>query len=182
MAFSRSSSKLPIFLALASYLFIQETIGELVCEVLPKEICAFAIASSGKRCVLEYHVKERGKREYECRTTDVMVESMSEYIEDDECVEVCGVERNMVGISSDALLDSRFIGNLCSRVCSQNCPNIIDLYFNLAHGEGVFLPELCEKQRSNPERAMVEVMSSGTVTVLVSEEKTMLDAPAPPPA
>ncbi|KAB1224283.1 hypothetical protein CJ030_MR2G000915 [Morella rubra] len=44
MAFS---SKLPLVLFFLSSLFLHAAIAELVCEDLPKSICAFSIASSG---------------------------------------------------------------------------------------------------------------------------------------
>ncbi|GAB2298806.1 hypothetical protein Dimus_032884 [Dionaea muscipula] len=179
-----SSSRFTFFFFASSLLIIQATLGELVCEELAKDECAFAIDSAGKRCVLEYYVKKRGKTEYQCRTSEVVVEGMSEYIETDDCVQACGVDRNMVGISSDALLDPRFTAKLCSPSCSQNCPNILDLSFNLAAGEGVFLPDLCEKQRSNPRRAMAELLSSGAASGPVAEDKSLVnvDPPAAAPA
>ncbi|KAL9250272.1 hypothetical protein AKJ16_DCAP04610 [Drosera capensis] len=176
------SSKLMFLVFIASSLFIQATLGELVCEDLPTDVCAFAIASSRKRCVLENYMKKRGKTEYQCRTSEVVVDSMSEHIETDKCVQACGADRNMVGISSDALLDPSFTAKLCSLDCYENCPNIVDLYFNLAAGEGVFLPDLCEKQRSNPRRAMVELVSSGAAPGPISVEKVFVDAPAAAPA
>jgi len=136
-------------------------VAELVCEDLPKGVCAFSIASSGKRCLLETSVAGDGSVEYQCRTSEVVVERMAEYIETDQCVQACGVDRNSVGISSDALLEPQFTAKLCSPACYQKCPNIVDLYFNLAAGEGVFLPELCERQRSSPHRIMSELLSSG---------------------
>ncbi|CAI9759144.1 unnamed protein product [Fraxinus pennsylvanica] len=45
--------------------------------------------------------------------------------------------------------------------CYQNCPNIVDLYYNLALGEGAFLPDLCKSQRINSHRSMVQIQSSG---------------------
>lgn len=109
-----------------------------MCEELPKEVCAFSIASSGKRCVLETErPADSGTVEYQCRTSEVVVENMSEYIERDECVKACGVDRRSVGISSDALLDPRFTAKLCASPCYNHCPNIVDLYFNLAAGEGI---------------------------------------------
>jgi hypothetical protein len=111
-------------------------IAELVCEDLPKDVCAFSIASSGKRCLLETSVAGDGSVEYQCRTSEVVVERMAEYIETDQCVKACGVDRNSVGISSDALLEPQFTAKLCSPACYQKCPNIVDLYFNLAAGEG----------------------------------------------
>merc|ERR1711915_955304 len=143
-AMAAFSSKLPLVLFLSS-LFLHAAFAELVCEDLPKDVCAFSIASSGKRCLLETSVAGDGSVEYQCRTSEVLV------------------ERNMVGISSDALLEPQFTAKLCSPACYQECPNVIDLYFNLAAGEGVFLPDLCERQRSNPHRAMGELLSSGVV-------------------
>ncbi|XP_030926055.1 uncharacterized protein LOC115952863 [Quercus lobata] len=154
------SSKLSLVLFLSS-LFLHAALAELVCEDLPKGVCAFSIASSGKRCLLETSVAGDGSVEYQCRTSEVVVERMAEYIETDQCVQACGVDRNSVGISSDALLEAQFTAKLCSPACYQKCPNIVDLYFNLAAGEGVFLPELCERQRSSPHRIMSELLSSG---------------------
>lgn len=111
-------------------------LGEIICEELPNDKCAFSIASSGKRCLLEKYARENGEMEYQCRTSEVIVERMSEYIETDQCVSACGVDRSSVGISSDSLLEPQFTAKLCSSNCYHNCPNIIDLYFNLAAGEG----------------------------------------------
>ena len=115
---------------------IHELAAEVVCEELPKDACAFSIASSGKRCLLETARAADGGVEYQCRTSEVVVERMAEYIETDQCVEACGVDRKFVGISSDALLEPQFTDKLCSPACYQKCPNIVDLYFNLAAGEG----------------------------------------------
>ncbi|KAE8690431.1 laccase-7 [Hibiscus syriacus] len=130
---------------------------------------------------------ERRKVEYQCRKSEVVVERMTEYIETDKCVGACGADRNSVGISSDALLDSQFTAKLCSTACYQKCPNIVDLYFNLAAAEGVFLPDLCNAQRSNPRRrrSMVELIaSSGAAPGPVSSQATAsfaVEAPAPAP-
>lgn len=111
-------------------------LGEVICEDLPTDICSFSVASSGKRCLLENYAAKDGKVGYQCRTSEVVVERMAEYIETDECVSACGVDRNSVGISSDSLLEPQSTAKLCSPSCYQNCPNIVDLYFNLADGEG----------------------------------------------
>jgi hypothetical protein len=110
--------------------------AEMVCEDLPKEVCTFSVASSGKRCLLETEKGVNGEIEYQCRTSEVMVERMAEYIETDQCVEACGVDRSSVGISSDAFFEPQFTGKLCSPACYEKCPNIVDLFFNLAAGEG----------------------------------------------
>lgn len=86
--------------------------------------------------MLETERAAAGGVEYQCRTSEVVVERMAEYIETDQCVEACGVDRKFVGISSDALLEPQFTAKLCSPACYQKCPNIVDLYFNLAAGEG----------------------------------------------
>ncbi|KAF7142432.1 hypothetical protein RHSIM_Rhsim05G0202400 [Rhododendron simsii] len=157
--------------------------GEVICEDLPTDICSFSVASSGKRCLLENYAAKDGKVGYQCRTSEVVVERMAEYIETDECVSACGVDRNSVGISSDSLLEPQSTAKLCSPSCYQNCPNIVDLYFNLADGEGVFLPDLCQKQRTNPRRAMIELLSSGAAPGPVSIESDHLThVPAPSPA
>ncbi|GJT58529.1 putative PAR1 protein [Tanacetum coccineum] len=49
----------------------------------------------------------------------------------------CGLNRNVLGISSDSLLESKFTQKLCSTQCYNGCPNIVDLYFNLAAGEEI---------------------------------------------
>ncbi|KAJ1419859.1 hypothetical protein SESBI_14838 [Sesbania bispinosa] len=175
------SSNFPFVLFFCS-LLIHASLAEIVCEELQKDVCAFSIASSGKRCLLETSKAADGGVEYQCRTSEVVVERMAEYIETDQCVNACGVDRNSVGISSDALLEPQFTAKLCSPACYQKCPNIVDLYFNLAAGEGVFLPDLCQKQRTNPRRAMVELMSSGVApgpVSDVSEDIKAALAPAP---
>lgn len=112
--------------------------GEITCEELLKDVCAFSISSSGKRCLLENLETKKGV-EYQCRTSDVVVHGMSEHIETDSCVNACGVDRRTVGISSDSLLDPQLTAKLCSPDCYHKCPNIIDLYFNLAAGEGTVM-------------------------------------------
>ncbi|URE08954.1 PAR1 protein [Musa troglodytarum] len=107
------------------------------------------------------HPERGGRTDYQCRTSEAVVERMSDWIETDECVRACGVSRDSVGISSDSLMESDFAQKLCSQPCKRNCPNIVDLYFNLAAGEGVFLPDLCEAQQVNPRRSMAQILSSG---------------------
>lgn len=113
-----------------------EAAAGVICEDLSNDECAFAISSSSKRCVLESYQHSGAPTEYKCRTSEVGVPKMANYIESDECIGICGVSRDVVGISSDALLDLDFGDRLCSPECFQNCPSIIDLYYNLAAGEG----------------------------------------------
>ncbi|XWS59903.1 hypothetical protein CRYUN_Cryun08bG0161800 [Craigia yunnanensis] len=174
--------KFSFFLFLSS-LFLHASIAEIICEDLPKDVCAFSISSSGKRCLLETAVEKDGNVEYQCRTSEVVVERMAEYIETDECVRACGVDRNSIGISSDSLLEPQFTAKLCAPACYQKCPNIVDLYFNLAAGEGVFLPDLCYAQRTNPRRTMFELLSSGAAAgpVTSEPESLVVEAPASSP-
>lgn len=79
----------------------------------------------------------KGSIRYQCSTSGVVVTNyMADWIETDECVSACGLDRNTVGISSDSLLERNFREKLCSTACYQGCPNIVDLYSNLSSGEG----------------------------------------------
>ncbi|XP_047336822.1 uncharacterized protein LOC124940354 [Impatiens glandulifera] len=160
-----SSNKLSMVLLLS--IFLQEIMGEMTCENLPVDVCAFSVASSGKRCLLENFKNGDGQMEFQCSSSEVVVPMMADHIESQSCIAACGVDRKTVGISSDALLEPQFTSMLCSKDCFFYCPNIVDLYFNLAAGEGVFLPDLCEKQRTNPHRAMLELSSSSAGQVAI---------------
>ncbi|XP_061354277.1 uncharacterized protein LOC133298905 [Gastrolobium bilobum] len=149
--------------ALALFVSVQGTLGGIECEHLSHDTCAFAVSSAGKRCVLEKHVKRTGEEAYTCKTSEIEADKLKDHIESDQCIKACGLDRKSFGISSDSLLESRFTQNLCSPQCYQSCPNIVDLYFNLAAGEGVFLPKLCEAEGANARRGMAEIKSSGSV-------------------
>ncbi|GJX82901.1 PAR1-like protein [Tanacetum coccineum] len=150
---------------------LQGSSGEIVCEDLPTEVCSFSIASSGKRCLLEntYENSNDGKTGYQCRTSEVVVERMSEYIETDECVKACGVDRNSVGISSDTLLEAKSGGeDLLLLLCYQNCPNI------------VYICRICWKRTNKtPTSTMIELLSSGAAAGPVGSENLVGAAPAP---
>ncbi|KAH9701546.1 PAR1 protein [Citrus sinensis] len=150
-----------IILFLAFCFFLQGVLGGIICEQLPKQLCSYSVSSSGKRCLLENFASSDGTVTYQCKTSEVIVDVVHDWIETEECTNACGVDRKSVGISSDSLLQPQFTAKLCSDACYQNCPNIVDLYFNLALGEGVYLPTLCEAQRTNPRRAMSDIKSSG---------------------
>ncbi|XWS48447.1 hypothetical protein CRYUN_Cryun13aG0077600 [Craigia yunnanensis] len=161
---SNYSLKTLAVLAIALFAFcLQAALGEITCEHLDQDTCAYAVSSTGKRCVLEKHVKRSGEEEYTCRTSEIEADKIKNCIETDQCVKACGLDRKSFGISSDSLLESRFTEMLCSPQCYNSCPNVIDLYFNLAAGEGVFLPKLCEAQGANARRGMAEIKSSGLV-------------------
>ncbi|KAI5652774.1 hypothetical protein M9H77_29961 [Catharanthus roseus] len=139
-------------------------INIISCENLNKDSCAFAVSSSGKRCVLEKKIRRSdGEEAYACRTSDIEADRLKDWIESDECIQSCGLDRHSLGISSDSLLESSFTHKLCSPSCYSTCPNILDLYFNLAAAEGVYLPKLCEVQGANARRGMTEIKSSGMV-------------------
>ncbi|XP_062152754.1 uncharacterized protein LOC133861069 [Alnus glutinosa] len=160
---SNISSKTLLVLLVALALSVQGTLGGIACEHLDQDTCAFAVSSSGKRCVLEKHVKRSGEEAYTCRTSEIVADKLKDLVETDQCIKACGLDRKTLGISSDSLLESLFTQKLCSPQCYQGCPNIVDLYFNLAAGEGVFLPKLCEAQEANLRRGMSEIRSSGFV-------------------
>ena len=111
-------------------------VGGITCENLNKDTCAYAVSSSGKRCVLEKHVRRSGEEAYVCRTSEIEADKVKDWVESDQCIEACGVDRKSLGISSDSLLECGFTHKLCSSQCYNSCPNIVDLYFNLAAGEG----------------------------------------------
>lgn len=111
--------------------------GEITCEKLDRSKCAFAVASSGLRCVLEKRARSGGEEEYSCRNSGVAAGGVAGWIETNECVEACGLDRDTVGISSDYIFNSRFTRRLCSSGCYHNCPNVVDLYNNVATGEGI---------------------------------------------
>ncbi|KAI4380046.1 hypothetical protein MLD38_006275 [Melastoma candidum] len=150
----RSIMALVVFIAMA---FLTEfASGYMTCEQLPLDRCSYAIASSGRRCVLEKYMSVDGSMQMECKTSPVTVGFMEEWIETEDCIKACGLDRKSLGISSDNLLGHGFIKTLCSRDCYQNCPNIADLYSNLALAEGGFLPDICLLER-NPKRMMKEL-------------------------
>ncbi|CAI8604470.1 unnamed protein product [Vicia faba] len=152
-----------VIVSLLISLALPSTLGGIECENLSMETCSFAVSSSSKRCVLEKHVKRTGEEAYTCRTSEIEADKLKDHIESDQCIKVCNLDRKSLGISSDSLLESRFTEKLCSPQCYKSCPNIVDLYFNLAAGEGVFLPKLCEVNGGNARRGMAELKSYGYV-------------------
>ncbi|BBN11425.1 hypothetical protein MPTK1_5g11780 [Marchantia polymorpha subsp. ruderalis] len=128
----------------------------LECEDLSIEDCAFAVSSTGARCVLEKSTLQNGETSAECQTSIIMAEKPLEWIETDECIKSCGLERVSYGLSTDALMEKGFTAKLCSAECQNNCPNIVDLYIKLAAGEGVYLPRLCTSQKSRSRRLIAD--------------------------
>lgn len=81
-------------------------------------------------------MKRTGEEAYTCRTSEIEADKLKDHIETEQCIKACGLDRKSLGISSDSLLESTFTQKLCSPHCYQCCPNVVDLYFNLAAGEG----------------------------------------------
>ncbi|XP_019179669.1 PREDICTED: uncharacterized protein LOC109174881 [Ipomoea nil] len=165
-----------VLLFACSTVSFQGVLADIICENLPTNVCAFSVSSFGKRCVLENSIKDGHKVEYQCKTTsEVLVGSNTgEYIETDKCVSACGVDRKSVGFSSDPLLEPTFIAKLCSPDCYHNCPNIVNLYFNLAAGEGAYLPDLCQRQQASLRRDMAQLQSD-------DDSSDVAPAPGPSP-
>ncbi|KAG5230672.1 hypothetical protein OIU76_022697 [Salix suchowensis] len=171
---------LSVVLALALSICVQGTLGEITCEHLDQDTCAYAISSSGQRCVLEKRLKRTGEEAYTCRTSEIEADRLRNWIESDQCIKACGLDRKSLGISSDSLLESRFAQQLCSPQCYDSCPNVVDLYFNLAAAEGVFLPVLCAAQEGNVRRGlMADIKSSGFVAPGPVNAVKYTYAPAP---
>ncbi|KAL8102001.1 hypothetical protein AgCh_033779 [Apium graveolens] len=164
-------------------ILLHGALGEIICNDLPNEMCSFSVSSSGKRCLLETYVtRDDDTVKFECKSSEVVVEDLANWIETDECISSCGVDRHSVGISSDSLLEPHFTAKLCSSACSQNCPNIVDLYNNLALAEGVFLADLCKVRRTMPRRAMSQLLSSGSAAGPVSAAQIQISAAQAPSA
>ncbi|XP_073025016.1 uncharacterized protein [Primulina eburnea] len=180
---SQKISKSSIIFALVSAFLVQGILANVECENLDKNWCSFAVSSSGRRCVLEKIVRRSGEEVYMCRTSEIEADKYKNLIETDECVNACGLDRNTLGISSDSFLESRFALKLCSDECYRKCPNVVDLHFNLAAGEGIYLPKLCKEQGANARRGMVEIKSSGFVAPGPDSPRlaphNFLSAPAP---
>lgn len=119
---------------------------QLECSMLPAEECAFAVSYTGNRCVLD---KALRSDHYTCETSNVKAgeDSPVEYVESNECVQACGVDRMTVGFSTDELTSHAFITKMCSRQCRNNCANLVDIYSNIIAGEGLTLSEFCGEQR-----------------------------------
>ncbi|PKU73752.1 uncharacterized protein LOC110099813 [Dendrobium catenatum] len=163
-------SKQFVCLFLSFALFVTVVLGRIICEQLDRSTCAFAVSSNGFRCLLEKHVRGVGLGEevYTCRTSSLKATVMAGWVETDACIATCSLERETVGISSDLLLDRRFLGRLCSPECFLNCPNIVDLYFSIAAGEGAFLPNLCRENGFRREISEKISYASGPVTTMSS--------------
>ncbi|CAI0403320.1 unnamed protein product, partial [Linum tenue] len=160
----------------------EETI--ITCEKLEQGACAYAVSSTGKRCVLEKRVKRGGQEEYNCRTSEIEADKLKNWVETDDCIKSCGLERKSLGISSDTLLKPGLTRHLCSAQCYDACPNVVDLYFNLAAGEGVSLPKLCAAQEGKGRRELTaDIKSSGGLLIAPGPIQAMryMVAPATPP-
>ncbi|KAJ0966680.1 hypothetical protein J5N97_023597 [Dioscorea zingiberensis] len=181
---SKNSMLLGIMLVLCATSTMAKNIE---CENMEVSKCAFAVSSTGFRCVLEKTLALRGRLEVQtCRTSTITADNFNGTVESDECIISCGLDRTSFGISSDSLLEPHFTDKLCSDECYHGCPNIIDLYFNLAAGEGVFLPKMCEAKRGSRRREMTEfrrtmVAVAGPETSLAASPWASMDSVAASP-
>ncbi|KAK9120617.1 hypothetical protein Syun_018234 [Stephania yunnanensis] len=93
------------------------------------------------RCVLvKYYaydyVESRTVTKFVCRSSGVFVPNMFNWVETQKCIKACGVERHSIGMSyAELLWQPKFMKSLCCPSCYYECPNIVDLFFNLAVGE-----------------------------------------------
>uniref|UniRef100_A0A0C9RJJ7 TSA: Wollemia nobilis Ref_Wollemi_Transcript_14508_971 transcribed RNA sequence n=1 Tax=Wollemia nobilis TaxID=56998 RepID=A0A0C9RJJ7_9CONI len=181
-----------IMLAVFAFTSLQSALGALKCEELPMEVCAFSVSSSGARCVLEKSIMRDGSAQYDCLTSEVVAEKIYEWIETQECMDACGLDRMQVGMSTDPLMESGFTKKLCSPECYNDYPNIVNLFFNLAAGEGLDLPRLCEAHKTGSRRMMAQVLASARPSMsaesvgfapapLSSEDVTAAPASSPSP-
>ncbi|KAI5054818.1 hypothetical protein GOP47_0029963 [Adiantum capillus-veneris] len=120
------------------------SLAHIVCEELGIYECAFAVASSGARCILETNISLENGVQFECKTSSVIVTPFADWIETAECLLLCGLDRLTIGISTDFVGDLGLQEMICSSMCQRNCPNIVDIFSNLAIGEGLNLQNLCK--------------------------------------
>ncbi|KAI5065981.1 hypothetical protein GOP47_0018605 [Adiantum capillus-veneris] len=144
-------------LCISSTLILSEALD---CEDLPVAKCAFAVSSTGARCMLEKTVRRDGMSEYKCETSSIVAERPTELIESDSCINSCGLQRVSVGFSTDTLLENEFVRKLCLSGCRSNCPNINDLYTKLAAGEGIHLHSMCNAVKERTRRHIIRAQAS----------------------
>ncbi|KAI5082230.1 hypothetical protein GOP47_0001973 [Adiantum capillus-veneris] len=189
MACSHSAGRIATFLFVGLLALIishvNPVLGAIECEELPIEDCAFAVSSSGARCVLEKVVKNNAAPQYKCQTSIIMAERPMEWIESEDCIRTCGLQRLSVGLSTDALLEREFTKRLCFSQCRSKCPNINDLYTKLAAEDGIYLPSLCDslkprvrKLGAEQKQDQSEPLSISKASTDVSAKKTVVDIPS----
>ncbi|KAI5063952.1 hypothetical protein GOP47_0020622 [Adiantum capillus-veneris] len=108
--------------------------SDVVCEDLPAEWCAYSISSMGARCVLVDHGEKDGDNTmqvYRCQTSSVETKVKGGWIEAEECIEACGLDRMTVGLFSQPAFDPRLF---CSSRCSRSCSHLHDLLRPLHEG------------------------------------------------
>ncbi|CAI0475489.1 unnamed protein product [Linum tenue] len=157
--------KMIAFFTLSSLLILNGALGDMMCEELPVELCAYSISDAGKRCVLENYLARKRMVKYQCKTSEVVMETMSGWIETEACINDCGLDRKAVGISSDYLLSPNFVAKLCSQPCFSYCPNILDLYSNLAQAEGMNLHDICNTGNGAPRRILYNQPKSSSAAI-----------------
>jgi hypothetical protein len=105
--------------------------ARVVCEQLLTELCAFAVSSASRRCVLENTQRHGRPTEYQCRTSGVA----GWWRPTPACARAASTahRRHLLRLAPRPARRRRA---LCSPACFQGCPNIVDLYSNLAAAEG----------------------------------------------
>ncbi|XP_059065714.1 uncharacterized protein LOC131857331 [Cryptomeria japonica] len=130
----------------------------LQCEELVIYNCAFAVSSTGNRCLLEKYAGEDGTIDLKCQTSKIMADTDTKpWIESEECINSCGLHKITVGLSTDALDDKKTLKKICSSFCQRSCTNIFHLFTNLAAEEGTDLQRLCKSKSWFTRKVVAEV-------------------------
>jgi hypothetical protein len=130
--------------------------GQLACEDLSADVCAFAVSSAGRRCVLE-RTPDGAQR---CQTSASAVG-----VETEACVRACGVDRAVLGLpiaSAMAEGDRRSFSALCSSACRDVCPDVVDLYATVAAAEGACIAEYRTCKRASRVCIVDDFLTYGT--------------------
>ncbi|KAK4431934.1 hypothetical protein Salat_0955500 [Sesamum alatum] len=127
-----SATKLSVVLFFACSLLVQKTLAHVECGLLPKNVCMFAIMTSGED---QTHANS--------------------------CQKVCGVDHLISdGVSPDGRFSKDFVLDICSPPCYDHCRGIVALFAKVAAQQGQHLPQLCVKHGVHLHRALYQVSSS----------------------
>ncbi|MCO5600135.1 hypothetical protein L7F22_054243 [Adiantum nelumboides] len=132
----------PWAIPLSTYNIYRE-IGEILFEARIKanqpELAEWLATTS------HYHKLARAKvcvgldsTNMDMQKSKVSANEFLEWVETDDCMHSCGIDRQTVGILSDALVEKGFVKALCFAECQQGYPNVVDLFEKLAAGEGSY--------------------------------------------
>ena len=70
------------------------------------------------------------------QTSKIVTDSFHSWIEDNKCIQACGLNRMSVGLSSDFLGEHELQRSICGNSCLEECLNVVEIFTNLASGEG----------------------------------------------